>query len=605
MAIGRLNVRVGKKGKAAPHAKYIFREGKYQKCGLGMEEVECIGSGNMPKWAAHDPNFFWQMSDIYERKNGTTYREHVIALPRELTPDQRQALVEAWIKQELGDNHAYQYAIHNPPASDGKDQPHCHLMFSERLIDGIARDPDQYFKRYNAKNPERGGAKKANVQKLFSERQEDLYGLRGRWEDLCNGHLKMAGSDSRITMKSYKNLGIDLKGCSFHIARMKHDLIKLEYTEYGKERKAWLSAEREVDSLEVSKMLNDEQEHLAAKAAEQQRLAEENEKKRLAEEAAAQRRIEEEGEKKRLVEQEAAENERQEQERLAQEAAKQKIKEQQAQRERQEEQEKLAAIAAENAKQAQLEAQKRDQERLLEENRRSKIEEAATIYVNHFNHSDPDFPRFTLRQTFILQGIEGLRYLPNYETVFKTLLNPRHEAIVQLLLDPQSHRLYQKDEPLPLKKMLIKLRSPHTQGCVSRLYGQYEVVIGQLEATKNLDVTQESLDLSVRFSKCLDELQGVMAENLNFARADDIEVYQDLQSQTTIMYHNVFSELEERGIRVELIETYKQSFAKNQEKVTAAIKVAQDKMNRPNAPKEPSSESVPRKIFTPFSFRRR
>ena len=26
--------------------------------------------------------------------------------------------------------------------------------------DGIERDPEQYFKRYNSKNPERGGAKK-------------------------------------------------------------------------------------------------------------------------------------------------------------------------------------------------------------------------------------------------------------------------------------------------------------------------------------------------------------------------------------------------------------------------------------------------------------
>ena len=43
---------------------------------------------------------------------------------------------------------------------DGNDQPHVHLMFNERLQDGIERDPEQYFKRYNSKNSERGGAKK-------------------------------------------------------------------------------------------------------------------------------------------------------------------------------------------------------------------------------------------------------------------------------------------------------------------------------------------------------------------------------------------------------------------------------------------------------------
>ena len=47
-----------------------------------------------------------------------------------------------------------------PRAMDGKEQPHCHLMFSERLLDGIERDPDQFFKRFNSKDPSKGGAKK-------------------------------------------------------------------------------------------------------------------------------------------------------------------------------------------------------------------------------------------------------------------------------------------------------------------------------------------------------------------------------------------------------------------------------------------------------------
>jgi hypothetical protein len=45
-------------------------------------------------------------------------------------------------------------------ASDGKEQPHVHLMFSDRQQDGIERGPEQFSKRYNAKNPERGGAQK-------------------------------------------------------------------------------------------------------------------------------------------------------------------------------------------------------------------------------------------------------------------------------------------------------------------------------------------------------------------------------------------------------------------------------------------------------------
>ncbi len=85
-----------------------------------------------------------------------------IALPRELKPSQRADLVRAFVHQEIGELHAYQWAIHTPLAADGGEQPHVHLMFSERQMDGIDRDPGE-FKRYNAKSPEKGGARKAMV----------------------------------------------------------------------------------------------------------------------------------------------------------------------------------------------------------------------------------------------------------------------------------------------------------------------------------------------------------------------------------------------------------------------------------------------------------
>ena len=90
-------------------------------------------------------------ADLYERKNGSTYREFEIGLPRELSEKQRIELVQEWVKQEIGDKHPYQFAIHNPKAMDGGEQPHAHIMFNERKLDGIERDPDQYFKRFNSK----------------------------------------------------------------------------------------------------------------------------------------------------------------------------------------------------------------------------------------------------------------------------------------------------------------------------------------------------------------------------------------------------------------------------------------------------------------------
>ena len=229
MAIGRLSVGIGKKGKASPHAQYIAREGKYAKPSNHEEKLENTGHGNMPKWAEHNPNYFWQMADEHERKNGSTYREHVIALPRELDENERNQLIQDWIAQEIGEKHAYQYAIHNPPALDGGEQPHAHIMFSERTIDDVERDPNQYFKRYNSKNPEKGGAKKANTPKKSVERKEELKAMRDRWEKTCNAHLERAGCSERISMKSLKEQGIEREPINLTMAQLKQPEIKEAY----------------------------------------------------------------------------------------------------------------------------------------------------------------------------------------------------------------------------------------------------------------------------------------------------------------------------------------------------------------------------------------
>ncbi|MDW3553656.1 MobA/MobL family protein, partial [Escherichia coli] len=86
------------------------------------------------EWARDNPSHFWQAADQFERANGSTYRELEIALPRELTPEQRLELVQDFVRQEAGERHAWSFAIHNPKASiDGGEQPHAHIMMSQRV----------------------------------------------------------------------------------------------------------------------------------------------------------------------------------------------------------------------------------------------------------------------------------------------------------------------------------------------------------------------------------------------------------------------------------------------------------------------------------------
>ena len=201
-----IQINTGAKGQALEHAQYIGREGRFGEERYG--EVEARGHGNMPAWAREDTADFWRASDEYERANGNTYREYELALPRELEPKARVALVERFANQELGTSRPYSWAIHNCTASDGREQPHVHLMFSDRQQDGIERGPEQFFKRYNAKNPERGGARKFSYGADKAEAALAYEGIRERWAKIQNLALEHAGSLARVDHRSLANQGI-------------------------------------------------------------------------------------------------------------------------------------------------------------------------------------------------------------------------------------------------------------------------------------------------------------------------------------------------------------------------------------------------------------
>jgi hypothetical protein len=202
-----INISTGPKGAAVEHAQYIAREGRFadeEKYGPVIAQAEA----NFPEWAREDRNAFWTASDEFERANGNTYREYELALPRELSREQQIALVERFASQELGSTRVYQWAIHEPNASDGKPQPHVHLMFSDRQLDGIERGPEKFFKRYNSKNPERGGAQKFSYGEDKAEAARTYEGIRERWAKVQNLALEHVGVEARVDHRSLAAQGI-------------------------------------------------------------------------------------------------------------------------------------------------------------------------------------------------------------------------------------------------------------------------------------------------------------------------------------------------------------------------------------------------------------
>jgi hypothetical protein len=178
---------------AAAHAEYIARDGQYQQRG-GLELVE---SGNMPEFAREDPHSFWQAADAFERKNGRAYTELQIALPRELAPEERHALAREATRELLGERFAYTMAVHTPLAKDNIEQPHMHLMFSERVVDSNTQSlpEEQFFKRNGAKkDPE------------WNSRDKPME-VREKWVEMMNAAMERHGHEQRLDARSWANQG--------------------------------------------------------------------------------------------------------------------------------------------------------------------------------------------------------------------------------------------------------------------------------------------------------------------------------------------------------------------------------------------------------------
>lgn len=210
MAIYHLTVTTGtRSGGQSAKAKsdYINREGRYAH---DADEVMHRISGNMPDWVEDGggPKDYWNLADIYERANGRLYKEVQFSLPKELDEAQMVELAETYARSLTEDEKLpYSLAIHyggwNASGGDSEN-PHCHLMISERVNDGVERDKTKWFKRANVKQPGEGGAKKTTslMPKAW------LYEVREQWAEMANEALREAGVEEQIDHRSYKDQGV-------------------------------------------------------------------------------------------------------------------------------------------------------------------------------------------------------------------------------------------------------------------------------------------------------------------------------------------------------------------------------------------------------------
>lgn len=153
---------------------------------------------NMPDFASEDPKLFWESCENYERANANTFRTIDFSLPTELSDEENIELAAKFAEELFGDKFVYSMAVHSKPSGVQSIQNiHCHIMFSERKLDGIERDSKEFFKRFNRKNPQLGGCEKTDEWTSYSK----LYYIRQTWERIANEKLQEKGLE-KISCRS-------------------------------------------------------------------------------------------------------------------------------------------------------------------------------------------------------------------------------------------------------------------------------------------------------------------------------------------------------------------------------------------------------------------
>ena len=156
----------------------------------GIESAELVLPAGAPEWAA-DRAALWNAAEQAEkRKNSTVAREFEIALPAELSPDERQRLARDFAR-ELVERHrcAADVAIHAPGKGGGHQNHHAHILLTTRRL-----TPEGFSEK---------------TRELDDRKTKEVDGWRERFASLQNERLRENGLEARVDHRSHAERGIE------------------------------------------------------------------------------------------------------------------------------------------------------------------------------------------------------------------------------------------------------------------------------------------------------------------------------------------------------------------------------------------------------------
>ena len=150
---------------------------------------------------ARDREQLWNAAEKAEnRSNSRVAREYELALPHEMSPEQRVGLVRDF-SQQIADRYgvAVDMAIHAPHRHGDERNHHAHLMTTTRSIEATGLGPKTEIE-WSDGNRQKAGLGPA---------KEAITEIRAAWETLTNERLQQLGIEARIDHRSLEQQGIE------------------------------------------------------------------------------------------------------------------------------------------------------------------------------------------------------------------------------------------------------------------------------------------------------------------------------------------------------------------------------------------------------------
>lgn len=169
----------------------------------GIHQTAIIAPEHAPEWMQNREQL-WNAVELSEKRGDAQLaREVRLALPCELTDEQRADLVFDFCRDTFVKNGMIaDIAIHRPDRHGDQRNHHAHVLLTMREVDG-----DGFA---------------ATKQRAWN-RKEALQEWREQWEVYSNRALEAAGSESRIDHRSFKDRGIDAEP-TVHLGPMQSEM---------------------------------------------------------------------------------------------------------------------------------------------------------------------------------------------------------------------------------------------------------------------------------------------------------------------------------------------------------------------------------------------